>query len=106
MEHFNVSVVCHGKTPVMHDEDGSDPYGFPRWTFASQSQPAADFTLECILYLHSHGRKEGKMVMVDSGDSLTTEMLVKRILARSSPNTAIISSAMRQHCRIAQSIFV
>ena len=30
MEHFNVSVVCHGKTPVMHDEDGSDPYGFPR----------------------------------------------------------------------------
>merc|ERR1712060_370405 len=40
MEHFNVSVVCHGKTPVMHDEDGSDPYGFPR--------------------------KEGKMVMIDS----------------------------------------
>ena len=34
MEHFNVSVVCHGKTPVMHDEDGSDPYGFPRWTSA------------------------------------------------------------------------
>ena len=33
MEHFNVSVVCHGKTPVMHDEDGSDPYGFPRWAF-------------------------------------------------------------------------
>ena len=30
LEHFNVSVVCHGKTPVMHDEDGSDPYGFPR----------------------------------------------------------------------------
>ena len=30
------------------------------------------------------------MVMVDSGDSLTTEMLVKRILARSSFNTTVI----------------
>ena len=73
MEHFNVSVVCHGKTPVMHDEDGSDPYGFPRWRF---SKP------QSVHFVHRNIRKEGKMVMVDSGDSLTTEMLVKRILAR------------------------
>ena len=73
MEHFNVSVVCHGKTPVMHDEDGSDPYGFPRGRF---SKP------QSVHFVHRNIRKEGKMVMVDSGDSLTTEMLVKRILAR------------------------
>ena len=60
MEHFNVSVVCHGKTPVMHDEDGSDPYGFPRWTFASQSQPAADFTLN-VFYICIHtAEKRGR----------------------------------------------
>lgn len=26
MEHFKIDVVCHGNTPVMADEDGSDPY--------------------------------------------------------------------------------
>ena len=49
MEHFNVSVVCHGKTPVMHDEDGSDPYGFPRWRF---SKPQL-----VILYIGTSGRR-------------------------------------------------
>ena len=56
MNHFNVSVVCHGKTNVMPDIDGEDPYALPK--------------------------KEGKFVTVDSGNSLTTEMLVQRILAR------------------------
>jgi len=56
LEHFSVSVVCHGDTPVMPDVDGGDPYDFPK--------------------------SEGKFVAVDSGDSLTTEGLVKRILAR------------------------
>ena len=49
MEHFNVSVVCHGKTPVMHDEDGSDPYGFPRWRF---SKPQL-----VILYIGTSGKR-------------------------------------------------
>ena len=48
MEHFNVSVVCHGKTPVMHDEDGSDPYGFPRWVLTQL------FILYLLLHLHLH----------------------------------------------------
>jgi len=26
MDHFNVSCVCHGKTPICADVDGSDPY--------------------------------------------------------------------------------
>ena len=56
MNHFNVSVVCHGKTDVMPDVDGQDPYAIPK--------------------------KEGKFVAVESGNSLTTEMLVQRILAR------------------------
>ena len=56
INHFNVSVVCHGKTDVMPDVDGQDPYAIPK--------------------------REGKFVMVDSSNSLTTEMLVQRILSR------------------------
>ena len=26
MDHFKVDLVVHGRTPVMPDEDGSDPY--------------------------------------------------------------------------------
>ena len=35
LEHFSVSVVCHGDTPVMPDVDGGDPYDFPK----SDEQP-------------------------------------------------------------------
>jgi len=56
MNHFNVSIVCHGKTDVMPDIDGKDPYAVPK--------------------------QEGKFVAVESGNSLTTEMLVQRILSR------------------------
>jgi ethanolamine-phosphate cytidylyltransferase len=56
MEHFNVSVVCHGTTRVAPDLGGQDPYEEPK--------------------------KQGKFVVVDSGNMLTTEKLVERILAR------------------------
>merc|ERR1712013_852289 len=56
LNHFNVSVVCHGKTNIMPDVDGEDPYAVPK--------------------------QEGKFVVVESGNSLTTEMLVQRILSR------------------------
>lgn len=56
MDHFNVDIVCHGKTASSPDIDGSDPYDEPK--------------------------KQGKFKLIDSGNSLTTEMLVQRILAR------------------------
>ena len=56
MDHFNVSVVCHGQTPVSSDLGGEDPYAEPK--------------------------RQGKFKEVDSGNSLTTEMLVARIVAR------------------------
>jgi ethanolamine-phosphate cytidylyltransferase len=56
MEHFNVSVVCHGSTRVSPDLGGQDPY--------------------------QEAKVQGKFVVVDSGNSLTTELLVERILAR------------------------
>ncbi len=56
MEHFKVDIVCHGKTHIDPDLDGSDPYAVPK--------------------------QEGKFKSIDSGNSLTTEMLVQRILAR------------------------
>lgn len=55
MDHFNVDVVCHGRTPVQ-PEEGDDPYEEPK--------------------------KLGKFATVDSGNSLTTEALVQRIVER------------------------
>ena len=56
MDHFKVDVVCHGKTPVAPDVNGEDPYYEPK--------------------------QLGKFVTVDSGNSLTTDKLVQRILSR------------------------
>lgn len=56
MDHFNVSVVCHGQTPVSPDLGNEDPYAEPK--------------------------RQGKFMTVDSGNNLTTEKLVQRILAR------------------------
>ena len=30
MDHFQVSLVCHGSTEVKPDTDGADPYALPR----------------------------------------------------------------------------
>ena len=51
-----VGLVCHGDTAVSPDVDGSDPYAEPK--------------------------KQGKFSVVPSGNPLTTEMLVQRIVAR------------------------
>lgn len=48
--------MCHGGTRIMPDVDGSDPYDEPKRT--------------------------GKFRTVQSGNELTTELLVERILAR------------------------
>ena len=53
---FQIDVVCHGDTPVSPDEDGSDPYAEPK--------------------------SQGKFRVVASGNALTTEKLVQRIVAR------------------------
>jgi len=54
MEHFNVSVVCHGQTPIIPCEDGSDPYAEPK--------------------------KQNKFKLLDSGNDMTTEKIVERII--------------------------
>jgi len=56
MGHLNVSIVCHGKTTVMPDENGEDPYKVPK--------------------------NLGKFVTIESGNDLTTETLVDRIIQR------------------------
>lgn len=57
MEHFKVDVVCHGKTSIHIDpETGKDPYEIPK--------------------------EMGKYVEIESGNELTTEKLVQRIVAR------------------------
>jgi len=56
MEHFNISIVVHGMTPVQPELGGEDPYAEPK--------------------------RQGKFANVESGNSLTTEALVQRIVVR------------------------
>lgn len=55
MDHFKVDVVCHGETKIC-DLDDNDPYDEPK--------------------------RQGKFKIINSENSLTTEMLVQRILKR------------------------
>lgn len=54
MEHFKVDVVVHGETPVSLDENGEDPYEYPK--------------------------NLGKFVIVNSGNEMTTDKIVNRII--------------------------
>ncbi|XP_059618950.1 ethanolamine-phosphate cytidylyltransferase isoform X1 [Phlebotomus argentipes] len=54
MEHFNVSVVCHGQTPIALGEGQLDPYAVPKMM--------------------------GKFFLLDSGNLMTTEKIVERII--------------------------
>lgn len=56
IEHFKIDAVCHGRTPIGLNENGVDPYEVPK--------------------------KFGIYVEVDSGNSLTTELIVERIVQR------------------------
>ncbi|XP_053666632.1 ethanolamine-phosphate cytidylyltransferase [Anopheles marshallii] len=54
MEHFNVSVVCHGQTHIALDVGYIDPYAVPK--------------------------QMGKFMLIDSGNTITTEDIVERII--------------------------
>ncbi|XP_071381235.1 ethanolamine-phosphate cytidylyltransferase isoform X1 [Centroberyx affinis] len=54
LDHFKVDLVCHGKTEVFPDKDASDPYAEPK--------------------------KRGIFRTVDSGNGLTTDDIVQRII--------------------------
>lgn len=54
MQHFKVDVVCHGQTPISLENGQHDPYAVPK-------------TL-------------GKFVLIDSGNDMTTEKIVDRII--------------------------
>ncbi|ETE70352.1 Ethanolamine-phosphate cytidylyltransferase [Ophiophagus hannah] len=54
LDHFKVDVVCHGMTEVVPDKDGSDPYQEPK--------------------------RRSIFRLIDSGNNLTTDLIVKRII--------------------------
>ncbi|GAB0095888.1 Ethanolamine-phosphate cytidylyltransferase [Sergentomyia squamirostris] len=54
MEHFNVSVVCHGQTPIAPGEGQIDPYAVPKMM--------------------------DRFFLLDSGNSMTTDKIVNRII--------------------------
>lgn len=55
MDHFKVNIVVHGNTPVMNEENGSDPFTIPKF--------------------------QNKFVVVDSANDMTTERIVDRIIS-------------------------
>ncbi|KAK1163772.1 ethanolamine-phosphate cytidylyltransferase-like isoform X2 [Acipenser oxyrinchus oxyrinchus] len=54
LDHFKVDLVCHGKTEVILDKDNSDPYAEPK--------------------------RRGIFRVIDSGNELTTDAIVERII--------------------------
>ncbi|XP_052772625.1 ethanolamine-phosphate cytidylyltransferase-like isoform X1 [Mya arenaria] len=54
MEHFKVDVVVHGKTPIMDDVEGNDPYECPR--------------------------SLGKFQQIESDNDMTTQVIIDRII--------------------------
>uniref|UniRef100_A0A671EDL9 Ethanolamine-phosphate cytidylyltransferase n=1 Tax=Rhinolophus ferrumequinum TaxID=59479 RepID=A0A671EDL9_RHIFE len=54
LDHFKVDLVCHGKTEIVPDKDGSDPYQEPK--------------------------RRGVFCQIDSGNDLTTDLIVQRII--------------------------
>nr|XP_045014479.1 ethanolamine-phosphate cytidylyltransferase isoform X4 [Jaculus jaculus] len=54
LSHFKVDLVCHGKTEIVPDRDGSDPYQEPK--------------------------RRGIFCQIDSGSDLTTDLIVQRII--------------------------
>lgn len=54
LNHFKVDLVCHGKTEIVPDRDGSDPYQEPK--------------------------RRGIFYQIDSGSDLTTDLIVQRII--------------------------
>ncbi|XP_030626397.1 ethanolamine-phosphate cytidylyltransferase isoform X3 [Chanos chanos] len=54
LDHFKVDLVCHGKTEVFPDKDGADPYAEPK--------------------------RRGIFRTLDSGNGLTTDDIVQRII--------------------------
>ncbi|GAB1297175.1 CTP:phosphoethanolamine cytidylyltransferase [Apodemus speciosus] len=54
LNHFKVDLVCHGKTEIVPDRDGSDPYQEPK--------------------------RRGIFCQIDSGSDLTTDLIVQRII--------------------------
>ncbi|XP_063535643.1 ethanolamine-phosphate cytidylyltransferase [Cydia strobilella] len=55
MDHFRVQVVCHGDTAIARDADGAEPYAVPK--------------------------KRGCFKIIKSGNSMTTEDIVQRIIS-------------------------
>lgn len=54
LKHFRVDLVCHGKTSVIPDKEGVDPYAVPK--------------------------RLGKFKLLDSENTMTTENIVERII--------------------------
>lgn len=73
MSHFKVDIVIHGKTSVMNDVDGSDPYEIPK--------RLGKFTaVDSGKCLKNPTSDSGWTNALFAGNEMTTEKIVDRII--------------------------
>ncbi|XP_028709419.1 ethanolamine-phosphate cytidylyltransferase isoform X4 [Peromyscus leucopus] len=75
LSHFKVDLVCHGKTEIVPDRDGSDPYqvGCPGLGCLWEAGTT-------ILAGLQEPKRRGIFRQIDSGSDLTTDLIVQRII--------------------------
>nr|XP_042139196.1 ethanolamine-phosphate cytidylyltransferase isoform X9 [Peromyscus maniculatus bairdii] len=75
LSHFKVDLVCHGKTEIVPDRDGSDPYqvGCPSLGCLWEAGTT-------ILAGLQEPKRRGIFRQIDSGSDLTTDLIVQRII--------------------------
>lgn len=88
-----MDLVCHGKTEIYPDKDGSDPYAvrletLPHYAAISVkhlceimcTDDESHFFIHFWFFYTKEPRRKGILRTVDSGNSLTTDAIVQRII--------------------------
>lgn len=92
--YLQVDLVCHGKTEIYPDKDGSDPYAVRLQTPSHYAallkekhlceiictDDQSHFLISFLFFHIKEPRRKGILRTVDSGNSLTTDAIVQRII--------------------------
>ncbi len=70
--------MCHGKTEVFPDTDRTDPYAVSKVSDYSSLFHKTQFFTHCLSL--QEPKKRGIFCVLDSGNNLTTDDIVQRII--------------------------
>lgn len=76
MDHFHVSIVCHGKTPISNDVDSSDPYAVPKIMSKFEILDSGTIWFDASRVCHILKLAPFRF----AGSEMTTEQIVDRII--------------------------